>query len=376
MLQIRGRRADATPMSTITDLSRLGPDLDFDDFEPDVQPPPETEIGARWLGHSLREVRRRQGLSRAHVAHSAGLTKRELAAYENGRVAVPEADLCSLAGSCGVEVDELIGQHGPALPDPPHERSYPENPFAVLRDVDNAHSSEQDAIFGDANNDVFWEPRDSHPLATPEPAIADAAELGEISWLAEGTPRSQPTLGALEQVDAAWRTGGIFPVALVADEPSFQHADAQWALVDAHAPNDLTIEAVVDFSAGAGFGVLFRASLDDAARITGYAFEIDPTAGSGGYVLRAWRDNREHWCPLSRAIVTQPQRLFGRHTIEVRLLGDRLTIAVDGDEVLVLPSLVGMAARLGLEPCTGSSVGMLSRATTSITVPTFRVAHS
>jgi transcriptional regulator with XRE-family HTH domain len=323
-------------------------------------------------------VRRRQGLSRAHVAHSAGLTKRELAAYENGRVAVPETDLCSLAGSCGVEVDELIGQHGPALPDPPREGSYPENPFAVLRDVDNAHSSAIDPVFGDENDDVFWEPCDGNAdaLATPDAAMAEAAELAEIKWLADGTPRTRTALGALEQIDADWRTGGIFPLALVGDEPPLHHADAQWALVDACAPDDVRIEAVVDFAAGAGFGVLFRASLDDAARLSGYAFEVDPSPGSGGYVLRSWKNNREHWCPLSRAIVTQPQRLFGRHMIEVRLLGDRLTVAVDGDEALVIPSLVGMAARLGVELCTGSSVGMLSRATTDITVPTFRVAHS
>jgi transcriptional regulator with XRE-family HTH domain len=372
-------------MSTITDLSRLGPDLDFDDVEPDLQLVSETKtgaalpaIGARWLGHSLRDVRRRQGLSRAHVAHSAGMTKRELAAYENGRVAVPETDLCSLAGSCGVEVDELIGQHGPALPDLPHERSYPENPFAVLRDVDNAHSSENDADFSDENDDVFWEPRNGNamPLAPPDPAIAETAELVEIRWLADGMLRVRPSLGDLQRVNADWDTGGIFPRAVVDDEVPLQHADTQWALVDARAPDDIKIEAVVDFSAGAGFGVLFRASIDDAARISGYAFEIDPAPGSGGYLLRAWSDDRQHWCPLSRAIVTEPRRMFGHHTIEVNVVGDRVTAAVDGDQVLVIPSLIGTTSRLGLEPCAGSSVGVLSRATTEITVDTFRVAHS
>ena len=63
---------------------------------------------AKDVGRQLRQVRRKQGLSRAEVARSAGLTRRELAAYERGRVHIPESDLWCLAGSCGVEVGELL----------------------------------------------------------------------------------------------------------------------------------------------------------------------------------------------------------------------------------------------------------------------------
>ena len=59
-------------------------------------------------GRQLRQVRRKQGLSRTEVARSAGLTRRELAAYERGRIVIPESDLWCLAGSCGVDVDELL----------------------------------------------------------------------------------------------------------------------------------------------------------------------------------------------------------------------------------------------------------------------------
>jgi len=62
------------------------------------------------VGRQLRNVRRKQGLSRAEVARSAGLTRRELAAYERGRVEIPESDLWCLAGSCGVDVGELLPQ--------------------------------------------------------------------------------------------------------------------------------------------------------------------------------------------------------------------------------------------------------------------------
>ena len=66
------------------------------------------EPSAKDVGRQLRQVRRKQGLSRAEVARSAGLTRRELAAYERGRVHIPESDLWCLAGSCGVEVGDLL----------------------------------------------------------------------------------------------------------------------------------------------------------------------------------------------------------------------------------------------------------------------------
>jgi transcriptional regulator with XRE-family HTH domain len=66
----------------------------------------------------LKALRREHGLSRAQVARSAGLTRRELRGYERGRVAIPEIDLRSIAGSCGVEVDDLLS--GPGADTAPH----------------------------------------------------------------------------------------------------------------------------------------------------------------------------------------------------------------------------------------------------------------
>ncbi|HUV10480.1 MAG TPA: helix-turn-helix transcriptional regulator, partial [Acidimicrobiia bacterium] len=63
---------------------------------------------AKDVGRHLRELRRERGLSRADVARSAGLTKRELAAYERGSTEIPDHDLFCLAGSCGVDVDDLL----------------------------------------------------------------------------------------------------------------------------------------------------------------------------------------------------------------------------------------------------------------------------
>jgi transcriptional regulator with XRE-family HTH domain len=55
----------------------------------------------------LKALRRAHGLSRAQVARSAGMTRRELRRYERGR-GVSERDLRSLAGSCGVDVEALL----------------------------------------------------------------------------------------------------------------------------------------------------------------------------------------------------------------------------------------------------------------------------
>ena len=64
-------------------------------------------LSPKELGKHLREVRRRKGLSLSEVARGAGLTRRELNAYEKGKSAIPDSDLFVLAGSCGVDVAEL-----------------------------------------------------------------------------------------------------------------------------------------------------------------------------------------------------------------------------------------------------------------------------
>jgi transcriptional regulator with XRE-family HTH domain len=73
----------------------------------------QDRISPTEVGRNLREVRKEQGLSRGDAARSAGLTRRELAAYERGKLEVPESDLWCLAGSCGVDVSELLAHREP-----------------------------------------------------------------------------------------------------------------------------------------------------------------------------------------------------------------------------------------------------------------------
>jgi transcriptional regulator with XRE-family HTH domain len=63
---------------------------------------------ARRVGVCIREARRASGLAREQVARSAGLTGRELAAYERGKSVPCRSDLKALAGACGIKVHELL----------------------------------------------------------------------------------------------------------------------------------------------------------------------------------------------------------------------------------------------------------------------------
>src|SRR5260370_9117652 len=78
-----------------------------------VEPSAPDRSSPRDVGRNLRQVRKQQGLSRGAAARSAGRTRRELAAYERGKVEVPEGDLWCPAGSCGVDVSELLPRREP-----------------------------------------------------------------------------------------------------------------------------------------------------------------------------------------------------------------------------------------------------------------------
>jgi hypothetical protein len=219
--------------------------------------------------------------------------------------------------------------------------------------------------------------------AIPEPP-APPLPVAPIAWNATTHPQPEPAAAAapfagpsFQRAGSNWRVGGIFPATAMADDGALalRRADARWALADVSAPGDFILETTVDFTAGAGFGMLFRASVDEGDRVTGYSFDIDPIAGGGGYLVRQWEDNRQHWRPLAQASVTDPTLLFGRHTVSVSLRADQLTVLVDGDTVLNVPALSRCSIELGREPCRGPYIGIQAWATTEVTVDSFRVAQ-
>jgi len=209
------------------------------------------------------------------------------------------------------------------------------------------------------------------------PVIPDD-DVAPISWTAQEASVPQETPARrFEQVGANWKVGGTTAAAAAADDGALaiRRADARWALADIDAPGDFTIDTTVDFTAGTGFGVLFRASVDDTERVSGYSFDIDSVAGGGGYLLRQWEDNRQHWRPLAHAPVADPSTLFGRRAVQVTLQGDHLNVVVDGETVLSVPGLSRASVALGRTPSRGSAVGVQASATTELTVDTFRIAR-
>jgi transcriptional regulator with XRE-family HTH domain len=226
-------------------------------------------------------------------------------------------------------------------------------------------------------------PDGSAPTLTAPPV---AAAVAPIAWNADQAPEPPITASSatpevdstprFERASAHWQVGGIFPAMAMADDGTLalRPADARWALTDLRASGDCIIEAVVDFRAGSGFGIVFRGAVDDGDRITGYSFDIDPIAGGGGYLLRLWEDSRQHWRPLVQAPVTDAAQLYGRHVVRLALRADQLTVAVDGDTVLDLPALSRATVDLGRQPCRGDRVGVQAWSTTEVTVDSFRVA--
>src|SRR5260370_35802672 len=90
-----------------------------------VEPSAPDRSSPKDVGRNLREVRKQQGLSRGAAARSAGLTRRELAAYERGKVEVPESDLWCPAGSCGVALSALLARPEPRRISPDRPGTYP-----------------------------------------------------------------------------------------------------------------------------------------------------------------------------------------------------------------------------------------------------------
>ncbi len=297
---------------------------------------------------------------------------------------VPEPPAMPAAfGSTTAQFDGPIDAPPDAEPLP---RRLPLSSATVAPPVAPAESAESAAEHG------LDPPEPAPPLpATPLAAPPVSAIVWNAGTAAEVEPPVEPPIASLaatppaagaaapafERAGSNWRVGGIFPATAMADDGALalRRADARWALADVDAPGDFTLEAVVDFTAGAGFGVLFRATVDDHERVSGYSFDIDPIAGGGGYLVRQWEDNRQHWRPLAQAGVTDPTLLFGRHTVSVSLRADQLTVVVDGETVLSVPALSRCSIELGRQPCRGPHVGVQAWATTEVTIDSFRVAQ-
>ena len=57
----------------------------------------------------LAAIRREHGLSRMQLARKSGLSRRRIAAFEEGTEVPTATELAAIAGACGVDADELVG---------------------------------------------------------------------------------------------------------------------------------------------------------------------------------------------------------------------------------------------------------------------------
>ena len=98
-----------------------------------------------------------------------------------------------------------------------------------------------------------------------------------------------------------------------------RRADERWALADVTTDADFVVEVDVDFRSGPGFGVLFRASIDDEGRMSGYSFDIDPIYDGGGYLVRQWQADRELWNPIAHVGGDDPARCTARSPVRLEV---------------------------------------------------------
>ena len=154
-----------------------------------------------------------------------------------------------------------------------------------------------------------------------------------------------------------------------------RRADERWALADVTTSPDFAVEVDVDFRSGPGLGVLFRAGTDDAGRMSGYSFDIDPIYDGGGYLVRQWQSDRELWNPIARVGAADPTSMYGPLTVRLVVTGDHLAALVNGVEVLTVENLKQASADRGREAADGDRVGVQAWSSSDLVIDTLRVAE-
>ncbi len=154
-----------------------------------------------------------------------------------------------------------------------------------------------------------------------------------------------------------------------------RRADERWALADVTTPPDFVVEVDVDLRSGPGLGVLFRASVDESGRMSGYSFDIDPIYDGGGYLVRQWQADRELWNPIARATTGDPASMYGSLTVRLVVVDDRLVALVNGVEVLQVESLKQASTDRGRDAAGGDRVGVQAWSSSDLVIDTLRVAE-
>jgi transcriptional regulator with XRE-family HTH domain len=263
---------------------------------------------------------------------------------------------------------------------------------AVASDDDEAEPAPPAPDVEDELPVISWRPeRDQAPLAPAGYDTAVAAEqlaavalaLDEpVTFAFEPVPEPppEPELTPDERfvvAGAEWELGNAVPLVEVRSTGSLvmRRADERWALADVRAPEHFALEAYVDLRSGPGFGVLFRADVDDDGRMSGYSFDIDPVYEGGGYLVREWRADRELWNPIAHAPASDPEAMHGLLAVRVTVDDDCLVAAVNGTPVLTVDNLKEASAERGREGASGNRVGIQAWSSTDLVIDELRVAE-
>ncbi|MEX1007114.1 MAG: helix-turn-helix domain-containing protein [Acidimicrobiia bacterium] len=216
---------------------------------------------------------------------------------------------------------------------------------------------------------ISWRPQwDDSPAA----AIGAAAFAVDEPSVPEPEPEEQFVVAGTE-----WVLGNAVPLVEVRSTGSLvmRRADERWALADVTAASDFALETYVDLRSGPGFGLLFRAMIDDDGRMSGYSFDVDPVYEGGSYLVREWRADRELWNPIARVPASDPEAMHGLLAVRLTVDDERLVASVNGETVLEVDSLKQASVDRGREGAFGNRVGIQAWSSTDLVIDELRVAQ-
>ena len=153
-----------------------------------------------------------------------------------------------------------------------------------------------------------------------------------------------------------------------------RRADERWALANLTVSDRYLVEVDLEFRAGPGFGVLFRADVDDEGRMSAYSFDVDPVYEGGGYLVRQWQADRELWNPIAHVAADDPGAMYGNLTVRLEVADEQLVATVNDTIVMTVDDLQQGSVERGRTAPTGRRVGVQAWSSSDLVIETLRIA--
>ena len=224
---------------------------------------------------------------------------------------------------------------------------------------------------GDALAPISWRPEE----ATVAPAAA-AVVTPIVETAAPAPMIDDPAPDAWTTAGEDWELGNALPLVEVRGQGALvmRRADERWALADLTVADRYLVEVELEFRAGPGFGVLFRADVDGDGRMSAYSFDVDPVYEGGGFLVRQWQADRELWNPIAHVSAEDPGSMYGSLTVRLEVLGERLVASVNNDVVMTVDDLEQGSIERGRSAPTGNRVGVQAWSSSDLVIETLRIA--